>query len=177
MRPAVEAAAPTEARPVAAPLLSRLLANLEEAVAGAALVIVVLAVCWGVLSRYVTAQPAPWEGEIAGIGFAWVVVLGAAAGFKRGLHVSIDLLVRRLPDALRVPLAWIVDLLVLAFVAYVTWLAVHFTMNNWTNPTPVLRLPFSVTYAALALGFLSITLRHAAALLARLLGRPVRPGP
>ena len=62
----------------------------EEVIAGAALLVVVLAVCWGVLTRYVTAQPAAWSGEVAGMGFAWLVFLGAAAGFKRGLHVSID---------------------------------------------------------------------------------------
>jgi TRAP-type C4-dicarboxylate transport system permease small subunit len=145
-----------------------ILAEIEELIAGVALVVVVLAVCWGVLSRYVTTQPAPWAGEVAGIGFAWVVFVGAAAGFKRGQHVSIDLLVIHLPAPLRLAIGWAIDLLLLAFAAYVTWLGARFTLQNWGNPTSVLRLPYSVVYAAVALGFLSITLHHAAALLGRL---------
>ena len=135
--------------------------HVEEALAGAALVVVVLAVAWGVITRYVTAQPAPWTGEVAGLAFAWVVFLGAAAGFKRGLHVSIDLLVRRLPALVARPLARAVDVLVLVFAAYVVWLGIGFVQLNWDNPTPVLRWPFSIIHLAVTLGFASIALRQA----------------
>ena len=108
--------------------LARALANLEETVASAALIVVVGSVCWGVLSRYVTQQPAVWSGEVAAIAFAWVIFLGAAAGFKRGLHVSIDMLVALLPaGARRIDLA--VELLMAAFCLYMVWLGA-------TSPSP-----------------------------------------
>lgn len=133
----------------------------EEVVASAALLVVVAAVCWGVLTRYVTAQPAAWTGEVAGMGFAWLIFLGAAAGFKRRLHVSIDLLTNRLPAPLRRVLELVVQLAILAFAAYVTWLGVGFTLANIDNPSPVLRLPQSIIYLAATLGFLSIGVRQA----------------
>lgn len=133
----------------------------EEVIACTALVVVVLAVCWGVLTRYVTAQPAAWAGEVAGMGFAWLVFLGAAAGFKRGLHVSIDILTSRLPVVVERTLAIVVQLAILAFATYVFWLGVGFTIKNLDNPSAVLRLPQSIIYLAVTLGFLSIALRQA----------------
>jgi len=94
-----------------------------------------------------------------------VVFLGAAAGFKRGLHVSIDLLTARLPALLRRPLTVLVELGVLAFAAYVVWLGIEFTGRNLDNPSPVLRVPMSVIYLAVTLGFVSIALRQAVRLL------------
>jgi TRAP-type C4-dicarboxylate transport system permease small subunit len=147
----------------------------EEVIACTALVIVVAAVCWGVLTRYVTAQPAPWAGEVAGMGFAWLVFLGAAAGYKRGLHVSIDILTQLLPAPLERALAVLVQLGILAFAAYVVWLGVGFTLANLDNPSPVLRLPQSIIYLAVTLGFLSIGLRQAWHLGRSLLGREAVP--
>ncbi|UEM19171.1 TRAP transporter small permease [Skermanella mucosa] len=133
--------------------LRRAIANLEETAASAALVIVVLSVCWGVLSRYVTQQPAAWSGEVAAIAFAWVVFLGAAAGFKRGLHVSIDMLVTLLPPRPRRILDLGVELLLVAFCLYMVWLGISFVVANWENPTSVLRLSSSIVYAAVPVGF------------------------
>ncbi len=137
----------------------------EEVLACAALVLVVLAVAWGVLTRYVTAQPAPWAGEVAGMAFAWLVFLGSAAGFKRGMHASVDLLTARLPGMVRRSLEIVVDLAVLAFAAYVVWLGLEFTNRNLDNPSPVLRLPMSIIYLPVTLGFASITFRQAIRLL------------
>lgn len=145
----------------------RALDNLEELIAAAALVLVVLSVAWGVLTRYVMAQPAAWTGEVAAMAFAWVVFLGAAAGVKRGLHVSIELLVARLPDGLRRLLQRIVDLGLLVWMLYVAWLGVGFTADNWDNPSSVLRLPLSVVYAAVTLGFALMAVRHTARMLGR----------
>lgn len=140
-----------------------LLNSVEEIVAGAALVIVVLSVCWGVITRYLTEQPATWSGEVAAIGFAWVVFIGASAGFKHRMHVSIDMLVQLMPARVRVPIERVLDVVVLAFCAYVAWLGAVFTSENWDNPTSVLRLPMSIIYAAVTLGFALMTFRYAQA--------------
>jgi TRAP-type C4-dicarboxylate transport system permease small subunit len=148
-------------------LASTLLANFEEVISGAALVIVVLSVCWGVVSRYVTEQPATWSGEVAAIAFAWVVFLGASAGFKRGMHVSIDMLMLRVPAIIRIPVERLLDVAVFLFCLYVAWLGVGFTLDNWDNPTSVLRLPLSIVYVAVTLGFALMALRYAEAAMTR----------
>ncbi len=157
------------------------LAYFEEAVAGAALVIVVLVTCWGVVTRYVTAQPATWSGEVAGIAFAWLVFLGAAAGFKYGMHVAIDMLVAALPVPLRRLLAACTDALVLLFLATLFVLAIQFSIDAWSDPTSVLRLPRSVTYVSVVLGSACMAVRYAQAAWRRWHGLPAAwlqvPGP
>ncbi|CAM5217426.1 hypothetical protein CDEF62S_04089 [Castellaniella defragrans] len=48
----------------------------EEYVAAFALLIVVAAVSWGVMTRYVSHTPSIWTGEVARIAFAWTVFCG-----------------------------------------------------------------------------------------------------
>lgn len=148
--------------------MRRAFAYAEEGIAGAALIVVVLAVVWGVLTRYVTAQPAAWASEVAAIGFAWCVFVGAAAGLKRGQHVAIDLLTAALPGPVQAAVDRFAALVVLAVAGITTWLSAQFTVEAWDNPTAVLRLPSSVLYGAAVLGFGLMTLRAAQ----RFLGRP-----
>jgi TRAP-type transport system small permease protein len=135
----------------------------EEVIAGAALVVVIAATCWGVLTRYVTEQPAAWSGEVAGIAFAWLVFVGAAAGVKYGAHMAIDMLVVRLPGLLRRAVTLAADAIVLGFLATLLVLAVEFSANAWGDPTSVLRLPRTVTYASVVVGSLCMLVRYARA--------------
>ena len=50
----------------------------EETVAAAAVVVIIGSVGWGVVTRYITEQPAAWASEVATLGFAWVVFFGAS---------------------------------------------------------------------------------------------------
>jgi TRAP-type transport system small permease protein len=155
--------------------------HFEEAVAGVALVVVVLSVCWGVATRYVTAQPATWSGEVAAIAFAWLVFVGAAAGFKYGMHVAIDMLVALLPVSPRRWLLAAADALVIAFLATLFILAIEFSIDAWDDPTSVLRLPRTVTYASVVVGSLCMVVRYVRVAWRRWNGLPLGwldvPGP
>jgi TRAP-type C4-dicarboxylate transport system permease small subunit len=142
------------------PTASRAFDHFEEAVAGTALVVVVLAACWGVVTRYVTAQPATWTGEVAAIAFAWLVFVGAAAGFKYGMHVAIDMVVALVPASPRRWLMAAADGLVIVFLATLLVLAIEFSIDAWGDPTSVLRLPRSVTYASVVVGSLCMLVRY-----------------
>lgn len=133
----------------------------EEAVSGFALVVLVAAVCWGVITRYVTATPAAWTGDIASVAFAWLIFMGSAAAFKYGMHMSIDLFWNLLPASPRRVLGFIVDILILAFLAYATWLGVEFCLSTMDDPLPILRWPRAVLYAALMCGFACMLVRYA----------------
>lgn len=137
--------------------------HVEEIIACAALAVVVGSVFWGVFTRYVTAQPATWSAEIAAAAFCWMIFLGSAAAFKRGLHVSIDMLTGILPATLRRALSVVTDLVVLGFLAWVSQLSISFTIDSWDTPMPSLRWPYSIHYAGAALGFVMMTFRHAVA--------------
>ncbi|MFP5406425.1 MAG: TRAP transporter substrate-binding protein DctP, partial [Gammaproteobacteria bacterium] len=158
--------------PPAANIAERFLRHGEEIIAGVALVIVVAAVCWGVLTRYVTEQPAAWAGEIAQIGFAWVVFLGAAAGFKYGMHISIDMAVVHLPAPLRRGAQALADVLIMLFLVYLTWLAIRFNIEAWNDPTSVLRLPRTVVYGSVLVGAACMAIRYGQLIRHRRAGLP-----
>jgi TRAP-type C4-dicarboxylate transport system permease small subunit len=147
--------------------LRRVAANAEEIVAGGALVVVVLAVCWGVITRYVTAQPAAWAGEVAAFAFAWCVFIGSAAVAKRGGHVSIDMLTAAFPAPVQRAIRFGAQALSIAFCAVASALALQFSLANLDNPSAVLRLPLAVLYMAPAAGFALMALRLAEAMRAR----------
>lgn len=146
--------------------------HFEEVVAGTALIVVVLATCWGVVTRYLTEQPATWAGEVAAIGFAWLVFVGAAAGFKYGMHMTIDMAVALLPPNARRIFMAAADLLVLTFLLMLLVLSVEFSINAWGDPTSVLRLPRTVTYAAVVVGAFCMLLRYGRAAWRRWHGLP-----
>lgn len=134
--------------------------HFDEAVAIMALLGCVAAVTWGVVTRYITAQPAPWASEVAAITFAWIIFFGSSAGFRHGAHPSIDMLVCRLPAMPQRITRIAVDLLVAAFLLYFTWLGLEFSIEAWDNPTAVLRLPMTVVYGPVTLACLLMLLRH-----------------
>ena len=132
----------------------------EEIVACLSLAAIVLSVSWGVITRYITAQPATWASEIATLAFAWLVFFGAAACFKYKLHPSIDMLVARLPRPLQVSVRWLNHALVLGFCIFMAWFGTRFAIDAWTNPSPVLRLPLTWLYGPVAFCFALMALRY-----------------
>jgi TRAP-type transport system small permease protein len=132
----------------------------EEIVASIALAVVVLAVSWGVITRYIIAQPAAWASELATLAFAWLVFFGAAACIKYRLHPSIDMLVRRLPPVLQLAVRWFNHALLLGFFAFMVWFGTRFAADAWNNPSPVMRLPLAWLYGPVAFCFALMIVRH-----------------
>jgi TRAP-type C4-dicarboxylate transport system permease small subunit len=132
----------------------------EETVAGVALLVLVATVCFGVVTRYVTATSAAWTGDVTSVAFAWLIFVGGAAGFKYRMHMSIDLVWALLPAAVQRYFGALVDMIVLAFLAYATWLGVGFCLETMDDPLPILRWPRAVLYAAVMVGFGCMFLRY-----------------
>ena len=133
--------------------MKRILHNIPEIISGAALLIVILSACYGVLSRYVLRSPATWSNELATITFTWVVFLGASAAFKRKMHIGIDLLVNSVPPKLRTGLEFFTNFIVLLFIGYMTVMGVIFSVHAYKQPTSVLRIPNTYVYMAVPVGF------------------------
>jgi TRAP-type C4-dicarboxylate transport system permease small subunit len=132
----------------------------EEIVASAATVVVILSVTWGVLTRYITAQPATWASEIATLAFAWVVFFGASACLKYHMHPSIDLLVKHFPGRVRLLVVGLNHLLMLSFCGFMAWFGTRFAIDAWESPSAVLRLPLTWLYGPVAFCFALMIVRY-----------------
>ncbi|MCX7142192.1 MAG: TRAP transporter small permease [Proteobacteria bacterium] len=142
------------------PLWKWVLDQFEEIVACVALASVILSVSWGVITRYITEQPATWASEVATLSFAWVVFFGATACVKYKLHPSIDMLVVRLPLPLQWCVRWLNHALVLGFCVFMAWFGTRFAIDAWSNPSPVLRLPLTWLYGPVAFCFGLMAVRY-----------------
>jgi TRAP-type transport system small permease protein len=131
--------------------LATLADRFEELVAAAAVVVIIASVGWGVITRYVTAQPAAWASEIATLGFAWVVFFGAAACVKYRMHPAIDVLVERLPAGAQRVVRVFNHVLLLSFFGFMVWFGTRFAIDAWDSPSPVLRMPQTWLYGPVAL--------------------------
>ena len=142
------------------PPLARFIDQFEEIVACAALTSVVFSVTWGVITRYITEQPAAWASEVATLSFAWLVFFGAAACIKYRMLPSIDMLVARLPRMLQTLVRWLNHALVLGFCGFMVWFGTRFAIESWGSPSAVLRLPLTWLYGPVAFCFGLMALRY-----------------
>jgi TRAP-type C4-dicarboxylate transport system permease small subunit len=122
--------------------------NLEEICAGACLVAVIAITVYNIINRYLLQQSAAWAPELAGFIFTWVVFLGASAAAKRGMHVSVRVLVDRFPPRWQAMLGTGVDLVLAAFLAYGAWLALKITVSSYARVSPVTGLSYSYVYGS-----------------------------
>lgn len=153
--------------------LGRWCRQAENLVSFAALVALTGSVLWGVLTRYVTEQPAVWTTELSGILFTWVVFIGAMTAHREGRHIRVTLLVDLLPRPVRRAVRGLSNLILSAFLLYVTWLALLMMQKGATRPSPVLHIPFSWVYLATVIAFAGMSLVS----VLRLLGLVAEPEP
>lgn len=82
-------------------MISRFRRRIDQALAAilaALLAILVVVVCWQVVTRFVLGRPSSVTEELARFLLMWLGLLGGAHALGRGMHLSIDLLGSRLPN-------------------------------------------------------------------------------
>jgi TRAP-type C4-dicarboxylate transport system permease small subunit len=79
--------------------------------AGTAITLMCLIIPWGVFTRYVLGTGSQWPEPIAILLMMVFTFIGAAAAYRAGAHIAVDMFTEPLPAALKRPLARLVDLL------------------------------------------------------------------
>lgn len=131
---------------------------IEEDIPSILLAISVLLLCTDVVARYAFNSPIPGAGQIAMICFIWVTYISAGAIARRGRHIVIDVLVVRFPLRLQAVLQFLVQLLVLALIAYVLLHTVDALMNARFVSIPGLGISRRVFTVAVLVGFVLMAL-------------------
>lgn len=74
-----------------------------------------------ILMRFVFEEPAEWTEVLIRFSLIWMVFLAIPLAFRRGAMVSVDVLRRYSPAAIRRVLDWVVALAALALMAVLIW--------------------------------------------------------
>ncbi|QDQ86863.1 TRAP transporter small permease subunit [Alcaligenaceae bacterium SJ-26] len=99
-----------------------------------------------------------WAAELPAFLFPWMIAAGIVMAVQQGVHISIDILSQRLSVKGRCALALGVNILIV--IAYLVLFNVILTMMEIVSfeRSPLLDLPLSWAYAALAFAALGTTL-------------------
>lgn len=126
--------------------LGALAAGFEDNLAAALLGLLLLAMCWQVLTRYVLGAPSDWTEEACRYLYVYVVFLGTSAGISSRSHVSVAYFTDMLPAGPRLALSLAVDALILAFLAIMVWWGVKATLRNVDIPLSVTQVSYAWVY-------------------------------
>jgi TRAP-type C4-dicarboxylate transport system permease small subunit len=119
----------------------------------------------GVFFRYVLNDSLSWSEELSRYGLVYATFLGAALAARRGSHIRVSVLDHLLPEAWARPLRVFQEIVTLAFVAYVAYLAVRISGILHATKSAAMLIPMSYVYAAIVIGFGLASIRHATRLL------------
>ncbi len=156
----------------AASLLLGLLAKLVIALAGAALVVLVVITGWMVFGRYVLNDTPTWVERGALLAVLWVALPVAAVGVRERFHMAVELVLYALPERLREACRILADLLMLGFglvMAQGSWLLVG---QMWAFKIPLLGLSQGLQYLPMTICGVLVAVFAAEHLLRRAVGLP-----
>lgn len=122
-------------------------------VSGIIMVLISFFVAWGVYTRYVLNQGSFWAEPVSIMLVIQMTFFGAAACYRSNGHISIDVLVRGLPDGLPRQLAdRLVDVLVGVLALAMIWWGWGLVRTTWLQVYPELQqIRVGIVYLALPL--------------------------
>ena len=101
-----------------------------------------------VFYRYLLNNPIGWADQICQWIFVWLVYLGIAVGYRRRIHIGVDVLVKRLKPTYRKAIALLTDVAIGGFLVIVCYYGVIITIRSAEQIYGSLELPPSYMYAA-----------------------------
>ncbi len=136
----------------------KIISNLEEIIASGFIIVTTILVIINVFLRYFMDTGLYWSEEVATGCFVWAVFIGAVAGYKRGKHIGVDILVILLSAKIQKIVVVIVDIVLVLLNGYMTYLAAIFISLSYIKPTPVLGVSSAYISSALLVSFALVTI-------------------
>jgi len=150
----LEVAAEPDTPPQRFARLDRALALATEIPAAALVVVEIVILFAGVVSRYAFNKPLTWSDELASVLFLWLAMLGAVIALRRGEHMRLTTFVNLLRPARRAWVDTLSALVVIVFVLLVLPPAYTYGVDQYPIVTPALEIHDAYRVAAIGVGAL-----------------------
>ena len=128
--------------------------GIDYLIAGVCLTVLICVTFFGVIFRYCLNNPIIWEEEVQLMMITWTIYFGAAAAFRCGSHIAIDMIVDMFPKKVQK----IFDIVIYVITIYV----LYYIMKNGFNlvfqfaatgkSTNILHIPSQYVYMAVPVG-------------------------
>ena len=133
-------------------LIIRWLDRAERLITAATAVIMIILsalICWQVFSRYVLNSSPFWIEEISVISLMWIGLLGAAGCVWTESHMSLELVVSRLPETVRIWLRALTDMAISGFALFLCDRGIFLVQRTMSGTLSSLPLAVGYTYLVL----------------------------
>lgn len=137
--------------------VKKIFENLLEIISGSCFVICTLIVLVNIFLRYFMNTGLYWSEEVCTGFFVWGVYLGSAACYKRGMHLGVDVLVKKLPNMLQKIVAIVVNFILVVINAYITYQSYVYVTLSYNKPTPVLNVSTAYISVSIVFSFACMT--------------------
>ncbi len=135
--------------------------RIEEILISVLLGVATILVFAQVVARYVFNAGIIWAPELVQHLFLWTVMIGASYGFKHGVHLGVDVLMKKLPDGPRRIMALVAVVISFGFSVYMAYLSFFYVHDAYKMEliTVDLEIPQWIPNVALPFGFTLISIR------------------
>lgn len=148
-------------------ILDSVIAGINKNIAVFGLVAGVLIVAINVFTRFLATffsdiHSLTWGEEVSTYCFIWSALFGAAYGFRKGVHISVMILVERFPPTLAktcVIVSYILSACFLAFMAYAGYLVCELNYELGRYSEALHNVPLWIFLVCLPAAFLGATYR------------------
>lgn len=128
--------------------LTRLIHNLSAIL----LLISVSLTFFQVVTRFVFDDPSTWSEVMSRSLMIWAVFLGAAAAFRFGAMISVEVVFRLVPRGRQIWLHTLITALILIFLTILGWFGFQMTLRVQHQEAALIYVSMSWFYAALPVG-------------------------
>lgn len=150
--------------------------HLDDIVGCLGLTVTLVVVSANVFLRYFLSSALPWVEEIATMGFAYAIFIGAAAVYKRHMHIGIDLIVNLLPKSGAKAVNFLVSAFIFVFSVFIVYLGWINAVEAWEKPTAYLKIPYFFINISIPVGFAYISAYSARDLIMLIQGKEREDG-
>ncbi|NLT48239.1 MAG: TRAP transporter small permease [Clostridiales bacterium] len=140
----------------------KLLNKIEENAIGLALLATTVIIFVNVIMRYFMNSSITWAEEVVKYLMIWIAFIGGSTCFRKGVHVSIDILLEIVPKRAQIFVVTVITLIAGVFttaMAYYGIKLVEFIQDSG-QVSPALSMPMWIPYLALPIGFTLMTIRN-----------------
>lgn len=132
--------------------LERMIQKSVTCVAGVLVLVEIVVLVAGVISRFVFHRPLVWVDELASICFLWLAMMGATVALLRREHMRLTALVLLLSPGKRLAAQALAETVIALFLILILPWAYGYALDEWAIETPALGLHNTYRAAAMPVG-------------------------
>lgn len=137
------------------------IATINKSIAVAGITLGVTLAFINVVLRYLFNASLTWAGELTVYLFMWSALFGAAYGFKKGIHISVTILLTKLPPVLAKSLLIFSHLITMCYLILICYYGYYLVLlyQEFGEMSVDLNIPMWIPYLVLPLAFAGASFR------------------